>query len=91
MSNNPTLAIPPVADPNFPPTLTNGGEPTVTVSNVFTEAELNFMQSVLWYWEENSPEARPFESTDPQADGYDPNLQMLTSVRAKLAALVPTA
>jgi hypothetical protein len=60
------------------------------LEGIFTADEIDFTQSVFWYWEENSPLARPFENTDPIKDGYDPNLAMLTSVRTKLAALRPS-
>jgi hypothetical protein len=86
----PILSVPPAANPNFPPQAVTAATPSVPNAGIFTVQEIEFMESVFWYWEENSPLARPFENTDPEADGYDPNLQMLTTVRAKLAALKPT-
>lgn len=94
MSTQPTLCIPPVADPNYPnPDATlglNTPELVDQLNGIFTSEEIDFMESVFWFWEENSPLARPFENTDPEKDGYDPNLDMLTTIRAKLAALKPS-
>ena len=85
----PILSVPPAANPNFPPQAVTAATPTVPNAGIFTVQEIEFMESVFWYWEENCPLAKPFENSDPNADGYDPALNLLTDVRAKLAALKP--
>jgi hypothetical protein len=92
MSTSPpaTLSTPTPADPNFPRPSIASTDPTVPDAGVFTAEEVEFMESVLLFWEQSSPLSRSYENTDPVADGYDPNLAMLTTVRAKLAALRPT-
>ena len=88
--SSPTILTPPAASPAYPPPAIAATDPVVTLtSETFTAEELQFMESVFWFWEETNPAARPFENTDPNADGYDPALAMLTNVRAKLAALKP--
>lgn len=90
MSTQPSIVIPPAASPDYPPPAVNAQTPTVPDAGVFTADEIQFLESVLLYWETTSPLARPFENTDPVKDGYDPMLQALTAIRAKLAALRPT-
>lgn len=85
-----TLSIPNPADPSFPAAPITATDPTVPDAGVFTAEEVEFMESILLFWEQTSPLSRPYENTDPVADGYDPQLAMLTTVRAKLAALRPT-
>ena len=88
--STPVIAVPPAASPAYPPPAIAATEPIIALtSETFTAAELQFMESVFFYWEENSPLAKPFENSDPNADGYDPALALLIDVRAKLAALRP--
>lgn len=88
--STPTILTPPAASPNYPPPAISATDPVVQLtSETFTAEELQFMESVFWYWEENCPLAKPFENSDPNDDGYDPALALLTDVRAKLAALKP--
>lgn len=78
MSGSPVVETPPIADPNWPIKVATG---TVDVSDTFNEDDLNFMQSVLFYYEENEPEARASEEA----------LNRLIRVRALLGTLVPTS
>lgn len=71
-----SLRIPPTADPNYPQKTSTI---TVSVSEVFTEDQIEWLESVLW----------SYESTNPEARRTVTNLQMLESIRVVLANLKP--
>jgi hypothetical protein len=71
-----TLSTPPIADPNYP---ARKNPVTVVVADVFNADQLEWLQSVLWYYELYSPTARRDEE----------QIALLTSVRQVLASLKP--
>jgi hypothetical protein len=79
MSDQPVISIPPVADPIWP--MKPATSSLVIPEGTFTEEDLNFLESTLWFYEENDPTAR----------GSEQNMERLVRVRALLAGFTPTS
>lgn len=86
MSSNTILSTAPVADPDFPVIASTGNSPFAANPDPFTMDEVDYMESVLWYWEEYSPYSRDQDTTGRIPDI---RLEMLTSIRSKLAGMKP--
>lgn len=86
MPTETTISMAPAADPNFPILPSGNNSALVVDSDPLTIDEVEFMQSIFWYWEEYSPYSR---SQDTTGRIPDLNLEMLTSIRAKLASMKP--